>query len=409
LLPDTITLSGETLFQKDSNFSHTPMQEFGKEIRKRWLLDEHVAFLNHGSFGACPRDVLVAQSEWRTKMETQLVKFITVDAHPAMLDASTKLAEFVNAKESDIVFVDNATTAVNAVVRSIMWKFKPGDELFTTTHVYNAMRKSLHYAADVTGAKVIEGVVPFPIKSADEVVEVVKNGITDKTKFAIIDHVTSPTALVYPIERIIPLFKERGIPVMIDGAHALGMLPLDMEKYGADFYTGNCHKWLYAPKGSAFLYVDPKHQKEIHPTNISHNYLTTFKSEFDWVGTHDPTAWLSVSAAIAFIKEIGVDKMRSYGHNLALDARKMLSRSWGSNLVAPEDMIGMLATIELPGNPAHDDKRVLNLHDRLRDEFHVEIPVIEMNGHTYVRISCQVYNSMDEYEQLDTAIRKIFA
>jgi isopenicillin-N epimerase len=385
------------------------MQEFGKEIRKRWLLDEDVAFLNHGSFGACPRDVLVAQSEWRTKMETQLVKFITVDAHPAMLDASTKLAQFVNAKESDIVFVDNATTGVNAVVRSLMPKFKPGDELFTTTHVYGAMRKTLHYAADVTGAKVVESVVPFPIQSADQVVEVVKKGITDKTKFAIIDHITSPTALVYPIERIIPLFKERGIPVMIDGAHALGQLPIDMEKYGADFYTGNCHKWLYAPKGSAFLYVDPKWQKEIHPTNISHNYLTSYKSEFDWVGTHDPTAWLSVSAALAFIREIGVDNMRSYGHNLALDARKMLSKSWGSNIVAPEDMIGMLATIELPGNPKHDDKHVVNLHDRLRDEFHVEIPVIEMNEHTYVRISCQVYNSMAEYEQLDRAIRKIFA
>jgi isopenicillin-N epimerase len=385
------------------------MQEFGKEIRKRWLLDEDVAFLNHGSFGACPRDVLVAQSEWRTKMETQLVKFITVEAPLAMKDSLTKLGIFINAKESDIVFVDNATTAVNAVVRSLMPKFKPGDELFTTTHVYGAMRKTLHYAADVTGAKVVEGVVPFPIQSADQVVEVIKKGITDKTKFAIIDHITSPTALVYPIERIIPFFKERGIPVMIDGAHALGQLSLDMERLGADFYTGNCHKWLYAPKGSAFLYVDPKYQKEIHPTNISHNYLTTFKSEFDWVGTHDMTAWLSVSAALAFIREIDADKMRSYGHNLALDARKMLTKSWGSNLVAPQDMIGMLATLELPGNPAHDDKHVLNLHDRLRDEFHIEIPVIEMNGHTYVRISCQVYNSMTEYEQLDRAIKKIFA
>ncbi|MFI5263819.1 MAG: aminotransferase class V-fold PLP-dependent enzyme [Candidatus Kapaibacterium sp.] len=224
------------------------MDSFGKEIRHRWLLDENVAFLNHGSFGACPRDVLVAQSEWRTKMETQLVKFITVDAPVAMKDSLTKLGAFVGAKEDDIVFVDNATTAVNAVVRSLMPKFKPGDELFTTTHVYGAMRKTLHYAADVTGAKVVEGVVPFPIQSADQVVEVVKKGITDKTKFAIIDHVTSPTALVYPIERIIPLFKERGIPVMIDGAHALGMLPIDMGRYGADFYTGNCHKWLYAPQ-----------------------------------------------------------------------------------------------------------------------------------------------------------------
>jgi isopenicillin-N epimerase len=385
------------------------MSDFGKEFRKRWLLDDDVAFLNHGSFGACPRDVLVAQSEWRTKMERQLVKFLTVEAAPAMKDSLTKLGNFINAKESDIVFVDNATSGVNAVVRSLMPTFKPGDELFTTTHVYGAMRKTLHYAADVTGAKVVESVVPFPIQSADQVVEVVKKGITDKTKFAIIDHVTSPTALVYPIERIIPLFKERGIPVMIDGAHALGMLDLDMAKFGADFYTGNCHKWLYAPKGSAFLYVDPKHQKEIHPTNISHNYLASFKSEFDWVGTHDPTAWLSVSAALAFINEMGADKMRSYGHNLAIEARKMLTKSWGSNILAPEDMIGMLATIELPGNPKEDDKHVVNLHDRLRDEFHIEIPVIGMNSHTYVRISCQVYNSMEEYEQLGLAIKKIFA
>lgn len=385
------------------------MHKFGKEIRNRWLLDEDVAFLNHGSFGACPRDVLVAQSEWRTKMERQLVKFITVEAPPAMKDSLTKLGAFVGAKEQDIVFVDNATTGVNAVVRSLMPKFKPGDELFTTTHVYGAMRKTLHYAADVSGARVIEGVVPFPVQSPDQVVEVVRKGITDKTKFAIIDHVTSPTALVYPIERIIPLFKERGIPVMIDGAHALGMLDINMEKYGADFYTGNCHKWLYAPKGSAFLYVDPKHQKEIHPTNISHNYMTGFKSEFDWVGTHDPTAWLSVSAALAFIKEIDVNDMRSYGHNLALDARKMLAKSWGTNLVAPEEMIGMLATLALPGHPKDTDKHTATLHDRLRDEFHCELPVIVMDGTTYLRISAQVYNDMSEYEKLDAAVKKIYA
>ncbi len=385
------------------------MHNFGKEIRKRWLLDEDVAFMNHGSFGACPRDVLVAQSEWRTKMEQQLVKFITVDAPIGLKDSLTKLGAFVGAKEQDIVFVENATSGVNAVVRSLMPTFKPGDELFTTSHVYGAMRKTLHYAADVTGAKVVECIIPFPIQSADQVVEAVKKGITDKTKFAIIDHITSPSALVYPIERIIPLFKERGIPVMVDGAHALGMLDINMEKYGADFYTGNCHKWLYAPKGSAFLYVDPKHQKNIHPTNISHNYLTTFKAEFDWAGTHDPTAWLAVSASLAFIKEIGVDKMRSYGHDLAIEARKMLTQSWGTNFVAPEDMIGMLATLELPGNPKDNDKHTATLHDRLRDEFHCELPVIVLGDHTYVRISCQVYNDISDYEKLDLAVRKIYS
>src|SRR5438128_5931841 len=183
------------------------MQNFGKEIRSRWLLDEDVAFLNHGSFGACPRDVLVAQSEWRTKMEHQLVKFMTVEAPAALKVSLTKLAAFIGAKEPDIVFVENATTGVNAVVRSLMPTFKPGDELFATTHVYGAMRKTLHYAADVSGAKVVEGVIPFPIQSADQVVDAVRKGITDKTKFAIIDHITSPSALVYPIERIIPLFK----------------------------------------------------------------------------------------------------------------------------------------------------------------------------------------------------------
>src|SRR2546423_12060824 len=216
------------------------MIDFGKEFRKRWLLDDDIAFLNHGSFGACPRDVLTAQSEWRIKMERQLVKFLTVEAPPALKDSLTKLAGFIGAKESDIVFVENATTGVNAVVRSLMPKFKPGDELFTTTHVYGAMRKTLHYAADISGAKVVEAVVPFPIQSGDQVVEIVKNGITDKTQFAIIDHITTPSALVYPIERIIPLFKERGIPVMIDGAHALGQLDINMDKYVADFYTGNC-------------------------------------------------------------------------------------------------------------------------------------------------------------------------
>jgi len=383
------------------------MSPFGKDIRNRWLLEEDLHFLNHGSFGACPRDVLVAQSEWRSKMETQLVKFFTVEAPEGLKRAKKMLSEFIGATDDNVVFVENATSGINAVVRSWMPTFRTGDELLTTSHVYGAMRQTLHYAADVMGATVVEATVPFPISSQDEVVEAVRKAITPKTKFAIIDHVTSPTGLVYPIEQIIPLFKERNIPVMIDGAHAPGMVELNVEKYGADFYTGNCHKWMFAPKGCAFLWVAPEHQSKMHAHVTSHNYKQGYHPEFDWIGTRDVTPFLAIIAAIGFVDEFGRKNVRSHNNELVLTARKMLASKWGVTLPAPESMIGSLSTIPVPGNIKGSDPLATTLHDTLRDKYRCELPVIIFGDKVHIRISGQIYNEMSDYDALAAAVKAI--
>jgi isopenicillin-N epimerase len=383
------------------------MTLFGKDIRHRWLLEEDLHFLNHGSFGACPRDVLVAQSEWRSKMEMQPVKFFTVDAPEGLKRAKKMLADFVGAKDENTVFVENATTGINAVVRSIMPAFGAGDELLATTHVYGAMRQTLRYAADIMGAKVVEAVVPFPIASPDEVVEAVRRSITPKTRFAIIDHVTSPTGIVYPIEQIIPLFKERNIPILIDGAHAPGMLDINVESYGADYYTGNCHKWMFAPKGCAFLWVDPKHQTKMHAQIISHNYKQGFHPEFDWTGTRDVTPWLAVIAAIGFINEFGKQTVIDHNNALVRKARTMIAHKWSVTLPAPESMIGSLSTIPLPGNIKASDPLTSTLHDTLRDKYRCELPTIVFGDAVFIRISAQLYNELSDYEALASAINAI--
>ncbi len=382
--------------------------EFGRTIRNRWLLEEDLHFLNHGSFGACPRDVLIAQSEWRTKMERQPVHFITVEAPEQMKVAKKAVSDFLGAKDTNIAFVENATSGINAVVRSLMPEWKEGDELLTTTHVYGAMRQTLRYAADVRGAKVIEAKVPFPITSEDEIVEVVRNAITDKTRFAIIDHVTSPTGLVYPIEKIIPLFKERGIPVMIDGAHAPGMLDVNIEKYDADYYTGNCHKWMYAPKGCAILWVEEKHQSKIHAHIISHNYKAGFHPEFEWIGTRDVTPMLAMTATIGFINEFGASKIRKYNNDLVISARNMIAQEWNVKLPCPDSMVGTLSTIPIPSNITEHDPIAVKLHDRLRDEFRCELPVIFFEGKVYIRISAQIYNEMSDYTHFAKSMLTIF-
>jgi isopenicillin-N epimerase len=253
---------------------------FGKEIRKEWLLDEDVIFLNHGSFGACPRSVLAVQREWQERMEAEPVRFLTREL-PQHLDAArTELATFVGSRAEDLVFVQNATDGANAVLRSLLPTFKPGDELLTASHAYRAVRQTMVYVAGLSGATVVDAQVPFPITDAEEVTDAIARAITLRTAFAAIDHITSPTGVIFPIKQIITLFKERGIPVLIDGAHAPGQIDLDLDTLGADYYIGNCHKWLYAPKGAALLWVDKKHQSKIHPTVISHFLGGGFQTEF---------------------------------------------------------------------------------------------------------------------------------
>jgi isopenicillin-N epimerase len=325
------------------------------EHARHWTLDPSVDHLNHGSFGATPRVVLEAQQGWRDRMEAEPMRFLVRELEPALDHAKAVLGEFVGADPQDLAFVPNATTGVNAVLGSL--RFEPGDELLTIDHEYNAVRNAMAHIAERHGARVVTTVVPFPIGSADEVVDAVLSSVTPRTRLAVLDHITSATALVLPLERLIAAVAERGVETLVDGAHAPGMLELHVAELGAAYYAGNLHKWVCAPKGAGFLWVRRDRQPTVRPVTISHGAnsqrvdRSRFRLEFDWTGTADPTAWLSVPDAIEFgdrLLEGGWPALRARNRALVLEARDLVGAALGEKAAAPDAMIGCMASIPLP-------------------------------------------------------------
>jgi isopenicillin-N epimerase len=241
------------------------------ELAKLWPLDPAIIFLNHGSFGSCPRAVLEFQEGLRDRLERQPVQFLVRDLEPLLDEARAAVAQFLGARTENLVFVSSATEGVNTILRSLV--FASGDELLVTDHEYNACRNSLEYVAARSGARVVVAPVAFPIQSDEQVVSAILDRVTPRTRLALIDHITSPTALVLPVNRLVQELAARGVDALIDGAHAPGMVPVDLEELGAAYYTGNCHKWLCAPKTSGVLYVRPDRQELIHPLSISHGFI----------------------------------------------------------------------------------------------------------------------------------------
>jgi len=366
--------------------------------RDEWLLDPAVAFLNHGSFGATPRAVLAEQERWRGLMERHPTHFMSEELPPALRTAAARLAAFVDARADDLVFVENATAGCNAVLRSM--RFAPGDEILVTDHGYPAVRKAAEYVAARAGARVVEATVPFPLHDAKQAVAAVSSRLSSRTRLAIFDHITSSTAVVFPVGELTALCRAAGVPVLIDGAHAPGMLSLDVPSIGADWYTGNCHKWLMAPKGSAFLWVAPHRQADTHPLVISHGYGQSFTAEFDWVGTRDPSAWLSVPAAIAFHERLGGARLRERNAALAREQATVLAEIWKTERGAPDPLTGSMAAVRLPLTEPATAERALELRRKLFDEHRVEAPVTAFADALWVRISAHAYNRPADYARL---------
>jgi len=367
-----------------------------------WSLDPSVIYLNHGSFGACPSAVLDAQAALRQEMEREPVDFL-VAALPSRLNAAREaLAEFLTAEPADLVFVPNATAGVNAVLRSL--PLAPGDELLVTNHTYAACRKTVDFVAERSGARMVTANLPFPCHNEDEIVSSVLNCVSARTKLALIDHVTSPTALVLPAARLVSELQTRGIDTLVDGAHAPGMVPLGLSELGAAYYTGNAHKWLCAPKGAAFLHVRRDRQALLHPTVISHGYSAGFQAEFDWTGTFDPTPWLCIPEALRYIGGLlpgGWPQVMAVNRALTLQARSVLLESSGADAPCPEAMIGSMASMPLPpaaaGSPAHR-LDYAGLHAWFRERG------VETWLHPHpvplLRISAQLYNDLDQFTRL---------
>jgi len=392
-----------------------------------WALDPDLVFLNHGSFGACPRTVLAVQADLRAELEANPVAFLGRALEARLDGARARLADFLGADPEDLAFVPNATAGVASVLRSL--RFAPGDELVTTDHEYNAALNMARFAAARDGARVVVARIPLPTTGPDEVAERVLAAIGPRTRLVLVSHVTSPTALVFPVERLVATVEGRGIPVLVDGAHGPGMLPLDLSALGASFYAGNLHKWVCAPKGAAFLHVRRDRQAAIRPLAISHGAndprpeRSTFRKEFDWTGTADPTSFLAVPAAIDAVGGMvagGWATVMGRNADLAGIARRALSSAAGAPVLAPETMLGSMAAIELPPDrgfaargPADPDP----LQARLFETAAIEVPlhpwprdpVPGERRRRLLRVSAHLHNDAGEYAHLAEALRVLLA
>ena len=410
-------------------------------LASHWSLDPAVAFLNHGSYGACPTEVLAVQREWRDRLERQPVKFLSRELDGNLAKVRRAVGGFVGADADDLGLIVNATGGVNAVVRSLT--FEPGDEILTTDHEYNAILNVARHVAARDGARVVVARLPFPAVSDDDIVERIVAGATDRTRLAIVSHVTSPTALVLPIARIVSVLADRGIDTLVDGAHAPGMIPLDLDALGAAYYAANLHKWVCAPKGSAFIHVRRDRQAAVRPPTISHgaNARETggsrFRNEFDWQGTQDPTAWLAVPAALDFVGGLadgGWPAVMARTHAMAVEAGRTVADVLGraaavepATLISPEAMIGSMVALPMPpegplgGAGAADQSSPLEadpLQTEIYDRFAVEVPIgpwpvpaaePPSPPRRVIRVAMALHNDRDDVDRLVDALETIAA
>jgi isopenicillin-N epimerase len=386
-----------------------------------WHLDSRIDFLNHGSFGACPKAVLEYQRDLQERLEREPVKFF-VDEFERLWDAArSALAQFLGAKSADLVFVPNATSGVNAVLRSL--RFKRGEELLVTDYEYNACRNVLNHVARMAGAKVVVVKLPFPVKAPTQLTEAILARVTRRTRIALLDHVTSQTAVTLPMAELVRELDARGVDTLVDGAHAPGMIELNLQKLGAAYYTGNCHKWLCAPKGAAFLHVRQDKQKLIRPPTISHGAnsartdRTRFLIEFGWMGTTDPAAMLSVPEALRFMSTLlprGWKAIRERNRTLALAAREVLCGALEIAKPCPDEMIGAMAAFPIPDFSKRELANLAlqpePLRGRLVREFGIEVPSTPWPAppKRLLRISAQIYNSLPQYERLASVLKVVF-
>lgn len=373
-------------------------------MREIFILRPGVTYLNHGSFGACPRPVFERYQAWQRTLEEQPVEFLGRRFPDLMRAARESLGAFVGADPDDLVFVPNATTGLNAVARSL--RLAPGDEILSTDHEYGALDRTWTFICDKQGARYVRQPVPLPVESAEQVAETVWAGVTPRTRVLFMSHLTSTTALVFPVAPLVRRARERGILTVIDGAHAPGQLPLDLAALGADFYAGNCHKWMNAPKGSAFLHARREVQPLMEPLVVSWGWHSErpgpsrFVDEHEWQGTRDVAAYLSVPAAIEFLHEHDWPTVRRACHDLARAARRDVDKITGQAPVSPDcqEWFVQMVTMALP--PCDHEA----LQRRLWDEFSIEVPTFAWNGGSYIRVSIQAYNTEADVDALVHAL-----
>jgi len=396
-------------------------------LADRWALDPDVIFLNHGSFGACPRSVMDAQQALREEMEANPVAFLARGLDERLAAARAAIGAFVGADPDDLVFVPNATAGIATVLASV--GIGPGDELLATDHEYNAALNALRAAAADAGARVVVARIPLPVAGPDVVVERLLASVTPRTRLVLLSHVTSPTGLVFPVERLVPLLEAHGVAVLVDGAHAPGMVPLQLAALGASWYVANLHKWCCAPKGAAFVHVRRDRQATARPLAVSHSANdprptpSPFVRAFDWTGTLDPTPYLVAPIALAELARMvdgGWPAVMARNRALAIGARDVLLGALGGSALAPAEMLGAMAAVELPAadgpaqvSPVDEDPLQVSLRERAG----IEVPLVAWprdprpgdRRWRLVRVSCHLHNDLPDYVALADALRRLRA
>ena len=380
-----------------------PPEPFAPEVRAEFGVDPDLIFLNHGSFGSVPRCVRAAQDAWRDRLERDPIELIGRRIQSLLGEVKVKLASRFGGAPSEYGFVTNATEGVNAVLRSM--RFERGDELLCTDHVYRAVWQAMRSRAGECGASVREMPVPLPTRGADELLAAVLAGVNERTRLLVLDHVTSATATRFPVEALRAKLPPR-CALLVDGAHAPGAMPLDVGAIGAEFYAANLHKWVMAPKGSAFLRVRADHAAATHPCVISHFYGEGFEPEFDWQGTRDFSAWLAVPAALDFMQALGVERLIRHNHQLACWAHGLLVRGLGAQPATPLDgsCLTCMAVVQLPESLRRFET-VEHLQADLYARERIEVPIIDWGGRWWVRVSAAVHNMPWHYEALLKALQ----
>jgi isopenicillin-N epimerase len=390
------------------------MPVFGHCMRAEWVLDPGVLYLNHGTVGATPRRVLARQQSIRDEMEKQPARYLLRECSglvgaprtaPTLLRlAAAEIANFCGCDGDDLVFVDNATAGVNAVLQSL--ELRAGDEILVTDHTYGAVTKAAGFFAGRTGARVVTATVPYPRFDRERMMQSVSQALTSRTRLAILDHVSSESALVMPLAELAAICHARGVPVLGDGAHAPGAIAFDLRSLGVDWYAANLHKWAWAPRSCGILWTARERQPSLHPVVISWGLGEGYTREFDWVGTRDPSAWLAAPEGIAFMSDLGVEAVQRWNHDLAWQAAQLLCHAWGTEHGIDERCTGTMATVPLPTELGSSPAEATRLRDALLDEEAIEVQLHAWGGRLWARVSAQIYNEISDFERLAAAVAR---
>lgn len=393
---------------------HDGQKPMTSPLRSEWAIPTDVTYLNHGSFGPSPKVVRESREQWSARLEQQPMQFFVRETEELLDTAATRLGELVGCRGGNLTFVDNATFGMNVVAESV--DLQPGDEVLLTDHEYGAVQRIWRHACERAGARMVIQPLPMPFQTQDEVVEALMSGVTDRTKLIVISHISSPTAVILPAKEICDAARQRGIPVAIDGPHAVAMLPVNLKELGCAYYVASCHKWLCGPFGSGFLYVHSPHQPSLKPRIVSWGGSISgrdahWKDEHRWLGTRDPAPFLAVPDAVHFMRNYGLEKFRHKTHAMAQYARNQILALTELEPIVPDsrDWYGSMISMPLPIPPGWEPPthgKIDPLQLKLVEQ-NIEAPVFSWNHRRFIRVSCHLYNSIDDIDRLVKVLKPL--